>query len=279
LTRWQFEKEGFMKTHSVLALGLLVGLCIAHQGSAAVQFNQGNDRRGDQVCVYKDINYFGAEQCYRAGEEINNLGSQNNSISSIRVYGRAMVTVYEKATFSGRSAQFTSDVSDLGQRAMAGNTSWSDRIVSLRIAGTPYLNDRNSDDRSNSGVFGRNQPRQPRDGICVYDRPNYEGRSECWNVGQNVSDLSRQGGWNGQISSIRLFGDRTIAVVYQDIAYRGESLTVDRDIPDLQGVQDRSRGNGNGNGNGRGRGNNGRNAGNWVHQISSLQVQLLRPVR
>jgi len=273
--------------YSILSLGLVAGLCMAPQGDAAAQFDRGNDRRGaDQVCVYKDINYFGAQQCYRAGEEVPNLGAQNNSISSIRVYGGTTITVYEKAAFGGRSAEFTSDVSDLGKRIMAGNTTWSDRIISLRIGGTPYANDRNVDDRniddrSNSGVFSRNQPQQPRDGICVYDRPNYEGRSECWNAGQSISDLSRQDGSNRQISSIRLFGGRTVAVVYQDIGYRGESLTVDRNIPDLAAIQDRGQGNGNGNGNGngRGRGNNRRNATNWDQQISSLQVQLQRQGR
>ena len=267
-----------MKMYSVLSLGLVAGLCLAPGENAAAQFDRGNDRSGgDQVCVYKDINYYGAQQCYRPGEEVPNLGAQNNSISSIRVYGGTTITVYEKAAFGGRSAEFTSDVSDLGKRMMAGNTTWSDRIISLRIGRTLYANDRNSDDRSNSGVFRRNQPQQPLDGICVYDRPNYEGRSECWNAGQSVSDLSRQDGWNRQISSIRLFGGRTVAVVYQDIAYRGESLTVERNIPDLAAIQDR--GNGNGNGNGRGRGNNGRNAANWDQQISSLEVQLQRQGR
>ena len=90
-------------------------------------------------------------------------------------------------------------------------------------------------------ISGRNQPQQPRDGICVYDRPNYEGRSECWNQGQNISDLARQGNWSGQISSIRLFG-RSVAVVYQDTGYRGESLTVDRDIPDLAAIRETRQG-------------------------------------
>jgi len=263
-----------MKRFSALALGLVVGLLGSPRADAAVQYDRGNDRRGDQICVYKDINYFGAEQCYRGGEEVNNLGAQNNSISSIRVYGRATVTVYEKSAFGGHSAQFTSDVPDLGKRMMAGNTGWSDHIISLRTAGTPYVADRNVDDRANAGVFRRNQQQQPRDGVCVYDRPNYEGRSQCWNQGESVTDLSKQGNWNGQISSIRMFGGRTVAVVYQDIGFRGESLTVDRDIPDLATIQDRDRGNGNGNG--RSRGNSGRISGNWDRQISSLQVQVQR---
>ena len=85
-----------MKTISILAFGVVVGLCAATRADAAGQYGRGNDRaRWDQVCVYKDINYQGAEQCYSAGDEIANLGAQSNSISSIRVYGRATVTVYE----------------------------------------------------------------------------------------------------------------------------------------------------------------------------------------
>jgi peptidase inhibitor family I36 len=128
------RRRGFMKTFSVLVLGVVVGLCTVSRVDAAVQFGGGNNRaRADQVCVYKDINYQGAEQCYSAGDDINNLGAQSKSISSIRVYGRAPVTVYENTDFRGRSAQFTSDVSDLGQRVMSGNTAWSDHINSLRI--------------------------------------------------------------------------------------------------------------------------------------------------
>ena len=64
-----------MKTFSVLTLCVVVGLCAIARMDAAVQYGRANDRaRGDQVCVYKDINYQGAEQCYSAGDEVNNLG-------------------------------------------------------------------------------------------------------------------------------------------------------------------------------------------------------------
>jgi peptidase inhibitor family I36 len=266
-----------MKTLSILVLGLVVGLCAVAHVDAAAQYGRPNDRaREDQVCVYKDINYQGAEQCYSGNNEISNLGAQSNSISSIRVYGRATVTVYENTAFRGRSTQFTSNVADLGQRMMSGNTAWSDHIQSLRIEDTSVSGNPNSGDRRNPGDFRRDQPQQPRDGVCVYDRPNYEGRSECWNEGQNISDLARQGNWDGQISSIRLYG-RSVAVVYQDIGYRGESLTVDRDIPDLAAIRERGTGNGRGRGNGNGRGRgNGRSFENWDHQISSMQVQSQR---
>lgn len=282
-----------MNRFSILALGVMMGVGTAFSGDAMAQTGRADDRaRVDEVCVYKDINYFGAAQCYRAGDEINNLGAQNNSISSIRVYGRATVTVYEKTAFGGNSAAFSSDVPDLGKRIMQGNTGWSDRIASLRISGTTSPNDRtNSDrttndrrdnDRRDTDGFGRNQTQQPRDGICIYELPNYDGRSNCWNQGQNISDTSRVSNWNGQIASIRLFGNRTVAVLYQETGYRGESMTIDRNMPDLDAVfqRGRGRGNGNNNGNGRARGQgNGQNARNWDGQISSLKVQVQRQVR
>ena len=225
-------------------------------------YQRNQSARADQVCVYKDINYQGAEHCYGAGDEISDLNDQKKSISSIRVYGRATVTVYENTDFDGHSALFNSDVSDLGRRMMEGSNSWSDRIESLRIIGDSGFG---FSDRGNSGDYRRNQPQQPRDGICVYDRPNYQGDSECWNQGENISDLARQGHWSGQISSIRLFG-RVVAVFFQDTEYRGESLTVDRNIPDLATM--RVKGNA-----------NGRNSGSWDHQISSVQVQEQRQYR
>ena len=265
-----------MKTFLLFTFGVIAGLCAVRPFDPGQYGRPGDGARGDQVCVYKDINYQGAEQCYNGGEEINSLGDQSKSISSIRVYGRASVTVYENTSFRGHSAQFTSNIPDLGRQMMAGNTSWSDHIDSLRIFGVSRPSA--DSDRRNPRDFRRDREQQPRDGICVYDRPNYEGRTECWNQGRNISDLARQTAWGGQISSIRLFG-RSMATVFQDTDYGGESLIVDRNIADLAAIPGLAPGNGNGKGNGRGRARgraNGRSFENWDHQISSLQVQAQR---
>jgi len=225
--------------------------------------------RDDLVCVYKDINYQGPEQCYGAGE-VRDLGAIRKSISSIRVYGRATVTVYEDTDFRGRSLQFTSDVADLGRQMMAGNTAWSDHIDSLRITGSSGTYNAGS---SRNGTYSRNSQGTPRDGVCVYELPNYQGRWECWNQGQSIASLARQDNATSQVSSIRLFG-RAIAVVYQGANYQGESMTVDRDIPDLAEVAVR-----NNRGNARGQENsNGRSRGNargttWDQHIASIHVQ------
>jgi hypothetical protein len=243
-----------MKTFSGLALGVLLGLSLAPQLSAAPQFERSRDQNQDRdrVCVYQDINYQGWEECYSAGDEVADLKKHRNAISSIRVYGRARVTVYENEDFEGKSAEFSSDVRDLGLRSLAGSKSWSDRIQSLRV-GSDFNGQANGRDRNRdqSNRFPA-QRQQVNDGICVYDRPDYEGREQCWSTGSDLSDLGRSGDWSDKISSIRVFG-RTTAVVYRDIGFNGDSITVDRDIPDLSRVS-------------------GRGFKNWDRQISSVQI-------
>jgi hypothetical protein len=221
-----------MKTFWTLAIGALFSLSLAPESGAAPQFGRGRDRDEgrDRVCLYQDIQYQGWEQCYSNGDEIPSLGGRSNAASSIRVFGRTRVTVYEDSNFRGRSAEFSSDVPDLGRRIVSGSRSWSDHIQSLRV-GFDY------DSRDNRGVFGGGFPdRFPRnqidDGICVYERHNYDGRSQCWRAGENLNDLGRAGNWSDRIASIQVFG-RAVAILYRDIGFRGQSITIDRDIPDL----------------------------------------------
>src|SRR5262249_25827616 len=94
------------------------------------------------------------------------------------------------------------------------------------------------------------------DGICVCEGTNYQGPSECWSGGERLDDLARIGNWSDRISSIRVFG-RARAVAYRDIGFRGESLVIDRDIPDLGQVSAGS-------------------FRNWKHQISSIDIESQR---
>ena len=236
-----------MKTLSGLALGVLLSLSLAPQLGASPQFGRSRDQNQDRdrVCVYQDINYQGWEQCYSAGDEVADLGKRRNAISSVRVYGRARVTVYEDEDFEGKSTEFSSDVRDLGLRSLSGSKSWSDHIQSLKVSSDSIRNR----DQANRYPDPR---QQVNNGICVYDHPNYEGREQCWNSGTDLSDLGRSGDWSDKISSMRVFG-RTTAVVYRDIGFNGDSITIDGDIPDLGRIS-------------------GRGFRNWDRQISSVQI-------
>ena len=239
-----------MKTLSSFVFIGLLTLTAVPQLGAAPQFGRERIQGRDRVCVYQDIQYQGWEHCYFPGDEVANLGGQNNAVSSIRIFGRARVTAYENTNFRGRSADFGSDVYDLGQRNLSGSKSWSDHIQSLRVTS-------DGDDRTYRNyppVYGGNSSQYPEqqisDGICVYDRSNYRGRSQCWNAGEDLSNLA---GWGDRISSIRVLG-RASALVYRDIGFRGESIMVDRDIPDLAQIPARA-------------------FRNWDGQISSLQIE------
>ena len=69
----------------------------------------------------------------------------------------------------------------------------------------------------------------------------------------DVGDLGRSGNWSDRISSIRVFGGAAV-VLYRDINFNGESVTIDRDVPDLDQVT-------------------ARNFRNWNRQASSLAVE------
>lgn len=239
-----------MRMFGTFTLGFALTCTLASGLFGAPQFRNDRGRRDgqDRVCLYKDIQYQGVEQCFNASDSISTLQGLNGQVSAIRIYGRASVTVYDAPNFRGHSTVFTSSMPDLGQVKLESK-SWSDRIQSLQVTvgNAPY---------GNTSVYrGQSEPQpnqQINEGICVYDRPNYEGRSQCWSDGERITDLARTGNWSNRISSIRVFG-RTTAVVYHDAEFRGANFLVDRSIPDLARVS---------------------LAGlrSWDHQISSLRL-------
>ena len=222
-----------MRTITALALGFVFSMGLAPQLMSAPQFGSIRDRAQsrDRVCVYQDIHYQGWEQCYNAGDEIVSLDRRNNAVSSIRIFGRARVTIYEDTQFRGRSTEFTTSVPDLGLRNLSGSRSWSDHVQSIRI--TSDYDGRDSRDRDRD----RDIPNRQRagNGVCVYDRRDFQGREECWDTGSEVSDLARAGNWSDRISSIRIFG-RAAVVLYRDVNFRGDNVVIDQDTDDLSRV-------------------------------------------
>jgi hypothetical protein len=238
------------KTVSLITITFLFVIWFAPSSAAQT----GRDNR-DRVCFYQDIHFRGWEQCYQAGDEVTDLRQLKNAISSIRIYGRARITVYDETEFRGNSVEFNSDVPDLGLRNMSGSRSWSDRIESFRIAGSFAPLPAGGRGRNNDDWRGDRRDDR-RDGICVYENANFRGRSECFGIGEDIRDSARVRGWNDQISSIRVLGDAR-ALVYSDGGFRGQRLLIDRDMSDLAVIRLQ-------------------NGLSWNDQISSLEVQLDR---
>ena len=241
------------KTVSLITVTFLFVIWFAPSSSAQI----GRDNR-DRVCFYQDIHFRGWEQCYQAGDEMTDLRGQRNAISSIRIYGRARVTVYDETEFRGNSTEFNSDVPDLGLRNMSGSRSWSDRIESFRIAGNvggAFPGNGNGRGRNDDDWRGDRRDDR-RDGVCVYEHANFRGRSECFGIGEDIRDFARVRGWNDQISSIRILGDARV-LAYSNEGFHGQRLIVDRDISDLAVIRLQ-------------------NGLSWNDQISSLEVQVDR---
>lgn len=192
-------------------------------------------RGADEVCVYEHANYGGFERCYGVGEEIRDLGDLRNRISSIRIRGRAEITLYQHPGFQGREITFDESVPELKQVSRF----WNDEADSLRV--------------SRAGFRGRPDPdRRRADRVCVYKHAGFQGDSRCWDLGDEEPDLRRIG-WNDKISSVRVFGAIRVAL-YEHGNFEGQRLILDADVADLSQVRDES------------------GRGNWNDRISSIRV-------
>ncbi len=82
----------------------------------------------DGACFYEDADFGGDYFCVRAGDSVRSMPlAMNDRISSIRIFGRADVTVYQDARYEGRSRLFRDDVKHL--KALG----WNDKISSIEV--------------------------------------------------------------------------------------------------------------------------------------------------
>jgi hypothetical protein len=156
-------------------------------------------RPGDRICFYEHVNYEGSRFCLEPGDRRPSLGSWNDRISSIRVFGDVEAQVCEHNNYDGRCVIIDRNVRNLGSR---GN----DIISSIRVR----------------GGFDGGPPPDRRDRVCFYEHVNYDGRSFCMEPGERRNTL---GPWNDRISSIRVFGDAE-AVVCEHSYFDGRCATV-----------------------------------------------------
>ena len=190
----------------VLSLCALIALAVSLPRDA---FSQGRPGR-DQVCVYEHADYGGWEQCYGVGEAARDLGNLRNQISSVRIFGRAEITLFEHPGFQGRQLVIDNSVTNLPR-------GWNDQTDSLRV---------------DPASFGdRRRGERHEDRVCVYQHAGFRGNSRCFDAGDEVYDL-REIGWNDGISSIRTFG-RTRVAFFEDAGFQGQRLIVEQDIADL----------------------------------------------
>ena len=90
------------------------------------------------ACFYKDENFGGQFFCVQGSQYVNALPPGfNDKISSIRLFGRARITVFNDINFGGLRLQVDREILNLKYVPLNNGSgkNWNDRISSIRIGG------------------------------------------------------------------------------------------------------------------------------------------------
>ena len=124
-----------MRLRFILAAVLL--LCFAALPAVAQQRQWGHPRPPRAgACFYQDAGFQGDYFCLRAGERWPALPHGfNDRISSIRVFGGALVQIFENSNFGGRRLRIDNDVDTLMRYRLPGDRakSWNDRLSAIAV--------------------------------------------------------------------------------------------------------------------------------------------------
>jgi hypothetical protein len=159
---WFLRGGGFMRRITTTALVLGAASLISVVPAYAQRWGREATPRSG-VCFYEDINFGGRYFCSAAGASTPQLSSADNDrISSIRVFGDAVATVYRDPNFRGSSRVIESSVSDL--RSFGFN----DRISSFQIDSSRGGARRYPNGSYPNGSYGSAYPNAPSGSV----RPN-----------------------------------------------------------------------------------------------------------
>ena len=86
------------------------------------------------ACFFKEPRFQGDRFCVTRGDRLDALpGNFGDNISSIQVFGRARVTVFNDRGFRGGKEDIQRSVADLRNERFRGGHTWNDRISSIVV--------------------------------------------------------------------------------------------------------------------------------------------------
>jgi len=173
-------------------------------------------RRGG-ACFYRDTDFRGEKFCLGPGERVAQVPPGfNDAISSVRVFGRTEITVYQNRDYGEPSLHLREDVANLQSYQVSPGHSWNDRISSIEV------------------MRFRDPGEYDRDGACFFKDADFRGDKFCVQRGDRMDRMPP--GFNDSISSVRLYG-RVWVMVYQNSNFDGPSLRLQQDCSNLQSYQ------------------------------------------
>lgn len=211
-------------------------LCLL--AAAAFGQNWGGGRvPRDGACFYSEPGFRGDMFCANTGEAISGVPhGWKDRTSSIQIFGRAVVTVFDKFDFRGDHDIIDRSVPNLHdiRKSADRDHTWNDRIESVRIdfaSGWRDDRDRDHDRDRDDLAFRWGRGPQPRDGACFFRQAEFRGDYFCVERGRSVAALPRE--FNDAISSVRVFGNARV-MIFQNADFRGPKAGIGRDIRDLR---------------------------------------------
>jgi hypothetical protein len=196
------------------------------------------------ACFFRDADFRGDRFCMESGDRMQQVPEGfSDKISSVRVYGRPDITVYQDRDFRGPSLRLRNDVANLQSFQVSPGHSWNDRISSIEIGGGRDDRDWDRDrDRDQDRDGNRNRDQggdypgrdRNRSGACFYKDADFRGEKFCVDRGERVASMPE--GFRDSISSVQIFG-RANVTVYQDSNFGGPSLRLRDDVTNLQSFQ------------------------------------------
>ena len=86
------------------------------------------------ACFFSDRNFQGNRFCVNRGDRLDFLpGDFGDNISSIQVFGRSRVIVFNDRNFQGGSDMFRGSIPDLRTRPFRDGHTWNNRISSIVV--------------------------------------------------------------------------------------------------------------------------------------------------
>ncbi len=87
------------------------------------------------ACFFTGSGFRGNRFCVRRGDRLRSLpGNFGDNISSIQIFGRSRVVVFDNRNFRGGSQELRSSVGDLRSVPFRGRrSSWNNRISSIMV--------------------------------------------------------------------------------------------------------------------------------------------------
>lgn len=159
------------------------------------------------IIIYEHSNYQGEKKFIYTSDGVANLGTFKNRVSSMKVYGNTIVTLYSEENQKGIYTQIINDdVSNFNDIA------FNDLACSVSFK----------------------KPNKQTHRVSLYKEPNFRGPSLLIDYRTSAYNISAKYNYLNNISSVKVDGDATVTL------YSGKNLTgdfiqvSDRNIPDLK---------------------------------------------